>query len=159
MSACCWVLHSRLTYFWRNVNISSIFFFSKSTSINTQYSCLWDTLKMMLFTKYLIKMKTHWQNQLKISALVYFKILYRIRYKKIDVILVQCPFNVSILYPCFWYSDHKWPTVYTLLWNFIWMFNKKWSFFLYFILGSQEISSSNVVHLIIGYQSVWPWRW
>ena len=40
---------------WRNMNISSIFYFSKSTSINTQYSSLWDTLKMMLFTKYLIK--------------------------------------------------------------------------------------------------------
>ena len=35
--------------------ISSIFYFSKSTSINTQYNTLWDTLKMMLFTKYLIK--------------------------------------------------------------------------------------------------------
>ena len=40
------------------------------------------------------KMKTHWQNQLKISVLVLFKILCGIRYKKIDVILVQCPFNI-----------------------------------------------------------------
>ena len=46
-----------LTYFWRNMNISCIFSFSKSTSINTQYRSLWDTLKMMLFTKYLIKWK------------------------------------------------------------------------------------------------------
>ena len=53
----CWVLRSGLTYFRRNMNISSIFYFSKSTSINTQYSSLWDTLKMMLFTKYLIKLK------------------------------------------------------------------------------------------------------
>ena len=53
----CWVSHYRLTYFWRNMIISSIFYFSKSTSINTQYSSLWDTLKMMLFTKYLIKWK------------------------------------------------------------------------------------------------------
>ena len=53
----CRVLRSRLTYFWRYMNISSIFYFSKSTSINTQYSSLWDTLKMMLFTKYLIKWK------------------------------------------------------------------------------------------------------
>ena len=53
----CWVSRSRLIYFWRNMNISSIFYFSKSTSINTQYSSLWDTLKMMLFTKYLIKWK------------------------------------------------------------------------------------------------------
>ena len=43
------------------------------------------------------KMKTHRQNQLKISVLVYFKILCRIRYKKIDVILVQCPLKVRIL--------------------------------------------------------------
>ena len=53
----CWVLLSRLIYFWRNMNISSIFYFSKSTSKNTQYSSLWDTLRMMLFTKYLIKWK------------------------------------------------------------------------------------------------------
>ena len=53
----CRVLCSRLTYFWRNMNISSIFYFSKSTSKNTQYSSLWGTLKMMLFTKYLIKWK------------------------------------------------------------------------------------------------------
>ena len=55
----CRVLCSRLIYFWRNMNIPSIFYFStlSSTSINTQYSSLWDTLKMMLFTKYLIKWK------------------------------------------------------------------------------------------------------
>ena len=40
-----------------------------------------------------LKMKTHWQNQLKISVLIWFDILYRIRYKKIDVTLVQCPFK------------------------------------------------------------------
>ena len=28
----CWVLHSRLNYFWRNMNISRIFYFSKSES-------------------------------------------------------------------------------------------------------------------------------
>ena len=53
----CRVLRSRLTYFWRNMNISSIFYFSKSTSINTQYSSLWGSLKIMLFTKWLIKWK------------------------------------------------------------------------------------------------------
>ena len=31
----CRVLRSRLTSFWRNMNISSIFYFSKSTSINS----------------------------------------------------------------------------------------------------------------------------
>ena len=51
----CWVLRFRLTYFWRNANISSIFYFPKSTSINAKYSSLWGTLKIMLFTKYLIK--------------------------------------------------------------------------------------------------------
>ena len=42
LMAACWVLRSRLIYFWRNMNISSIFYFSKSTSINrpTQYSSL-----------------------------------------------------------------------------------------------------------------------
>ena len=67
----CWVLRSRLTYFWRNMNISSRFHISKSISINTQYSTsLWDTRKMMLFIKYLIKGKMQWQNQLKISVMV-----------------------------------------------------------------------------------------
>ena len=83
----CWVLPSRLTYFWRNLNTFSIFYFSKSTLINAHYSSLWDTLKMMLFTKKPHKMKTHWQNQLKISVLVWFIILYKIRYK--------CPFNYA----------------------------------------------------------------
>ena len=40
----CWVLSSRLTYFWRNMNIPSIFYFSKSISRNTQYSSLYGTL-------------------------------------------------------------------------------------------------------------------
>ena len=40
----CWVPHYTSTHFWRNMNISSILYFSKSTSINTQYSSLWDTL-------------------------------------------------------------------------------------------------------------------
>ena len=37
------------------MNISNNFYFSKSTSINTQYISLWDTLEMMMFTKYLTK--------------------------------------------------------------------------------------------------------
>ena len=53
----CWALRSRLIYFWRNMNMFSIFYFSKSTSVNTQHSSLWGTLTMMLFTKYLIKWK------------------------------------------------------------------------------------------------------
>ena len=44
----CWVLHSRLTLNWLidqywNINISSTFYFSKSTSITTLYSILWET--------------------------------------------------------------------------------------------------------------------
>ena len=46
------------------------------------------------------KMKMHWQNQLKISVLVWFKILYRISYIRIDVILVQYPFRKL----CNWYE-------------------------------------------------------
>ena len=42
------------------------------------------------------KMKTHWQNKLKFSVLVWFTILYRTRYKKIDVRLVQCPFKEQV---------------------------------------------------------------
>ena len=42
------------------------------------------------------KMKTLWQNQLKFSVLVWFTILYRTRYKKIDVRLVQCPFKCEM---------------------------------------------------------------
>ena len=45
------------------------------------------------------KMKTHWQIQLKFSVLVQCKILYRIRYNKINVILVQCPFK----HACFFF--------------------------------------------------------
>ena len=43
------------------------------------------------------KMKTHWQNKLKFSVLVWLTILYRTRYKKIYVRLVQCPFKLQIL--------------------------------------------------------------
>ena len=35
----------------------------------------------------------HWQNQLKISVLVQVKILYRIRYKTMLYLSIQCPFN------------------------------------------------------------------
>ena len=45
------------------------------------------------------KKKTDCQNQLKISVLVQFNILYGIRYKKTDVILVQCPFKKEIRLP------------------------------------------------------------
>ena len=85
------VLHSRLTCFWRNLNISSIFYLSKSTSINTQYSTLWDTLKMLLFTKYLIKWKCIGRISWKLQYWFNFKILYRIRYKQIHCRCYTCP--------------------------------------------------------------------
>ena len=52
------------------------------------------------------KMKTHWQNQLKFLVWVWFTILYRTRYKKIDVRLVQCPFNG------YYYQDLDWACEY-----------------------------------------------
>ena len=53
----CWFWNSNSAYFLRNIDICSNFYFLKSTSINTQYSGLWDTLEMMLFTKNQIKWK------------------------------------------------------------------------------------------------------
>ena len=44
------------------------------------------------------KMKTQWRNQLKISVRVQFDILYRLGYQKIDVIFVQCPFNITVAF-------------------------------------------------------------
>ena len=90
----CQVLSSRLTYFWRNMNISSIFYFSKSTSINTQYSSLWGTLEMMLFTKYLIKWKRIGRISWNFRYWFDFKSSIELGYKKIAVILVQCPFKI-----------------------------------------------------------------
>ena len=46
----CWGLHSRLTYCWKNMNSSNIFYFSKSTLINTLYISLRDTLGVMFRT-------------------------------------------------------------------------------------------------------------
>ena len=85
----CRVLHSIWAYFWRIMNISSIFFFSKSTSLNTQYSSLWGTLKMMLFTKYLIK----WKRIGRIS----WNFRYWFDFKSsIELGIVQCPFKLLI---------------------------------------------------------------
>ena len=39
----CQLLCSWLNNFWRNMNISRIFYFANSISINIQYSSLWDT--------------------------------------------------------------------------------------------------------------------
>ena len=51
------------------------------------------------------KIQTHWQNKLKFSVLVWFTILYRTRYKKIDVRLVQCPFNQITIMSFFCFNN------------------------------------------------------
>ena len=75
------------------MNNSSILYFSKSTSINTQYSSLWGTLEMMLFTKYLIKWKRIGRISWKFRYWFNLKFSVELDTKKIDVILVQCPFK------------------------------------------------------------------
>ena len=39
--------------------------------------------------------RNQWQNQLKISELVWFKLFYGIRYKTVDATLIQCPFTLN----------------------------------------------------------------
>ena len=58
------VLHSRLIYFFRNMNMFSIFYFSKLTSINY----MGDTSIEDDAVYKIPKLKTNWQNQLKISV-------------------------------------------------------------------------------------------
>ena len=69
----CWVLRSWLTYFWRNKIISSIFYFSKSTSINRSwYTIPWPMghYEDEVVHKIPFEIKMQWQNQLKISLLI-----------------------------------------------------------------------------------------
>ena len=106
---CMPILCSRLTYFWRNMNISSIFYFSKSTSINTQYSSLWNTLKMMLFTKYLIKWKHIGRISWNFQYWFEFKSSLELDIKKMDVKLVQCPFKLE-----FHFLDPLCPVLFSL---------------------------------------------
>ena len=49
------------------------------------YKGVWDTLKMMLLTKYLKKWKCIGRISWKSLVLIWFNILYRITYKQIDV--------------------------------------------------------------------------
>ena len=92
----CRVLLSRLIYFW-NLNMFSIFYFSKSTSINAQHSSLWDTLKMMLFTKYLIK----WKRIVRISwkFWYWFKLKFSIEIgiKRKMLYLSNAPLNDAVI--------------------------------------------------------------
>ena len=67
-----------------------IFYYSESTSINTQNSSIWDTLKMMLFTKYLIKWKCIGRISWKFRHCLHLRFSIEL---DIDVILVQFLFN------------------------------------------------------------------
>ena len=74
---------------YRNKNISSIFYISKSTSISTQHSSLWNTLGMMLVTKDLKKWKILAELDKKFGiGLLTLIVLYGIRHIKIIQILV-----------------------------------------------------------------------
>ena len=67
-----WFLHSKLIYFHRNMNISRIFYFLKSTSINTQYS-QWPTGHSVEDAVAKDHIKTMlWQNQLNIFGIHLF---------------------------------------------------------------------------------------
>ena len=94
----CRVLRSRLTYFSRNMNISSIFYFSKSTSINTQYSSLWGTLKMMLFTKYLIKWKRKGRISWNFRYLFDFKSSIELDIKRLMLYLSNAPLRMMMTF-------------------------------------------------------------
>ena len=96
----CWVLLFKLVYFWRNMNISSIFYFSKSTSINTQYSSQRDTLKMMLFTKYLIKWKCIIRIRWKFLYWFHLKSSMELDTKRQIVYLSNAPLNHGCLVTC-----------------------------------------------------------
>ena len=116
----------------RNMHNHSIFYFSKSTLINIQYSGPWETLRMRLINPH--KMKTRCQNQLKIVGWTYFEVFYRTRHKKIQVMilfltLVQCHFKAS-----YSYESHK-----PVVWVF-WFVTRRGSvrvncFFFFFLRG------------------------
>ena len=94
-----------LTYSWRNMNILnifSIFCFSKSTSINTQYSGLCDTLGMMLFTKDHIKWKRIGKITWKVGYWCILKSSIILDTKKMHAILVQCPYRLDCGLSEFW---------------------------------------------------------
>ena len=83
-----WLFPPILTCFWRNVNIFSIFLFFSKVDFNkyTTGASGDDAVH-----KNLHKMKKTW------AEVWYWFILkfYRIRYKKKDAILVQCPFKLQ----------------------------------------------------------------
>ena len=93
----CFLLHpDSYLLVWLTFKEISVFLPFSIFQIRLQHSDLWDTLRMMLFTKRPHKKKMHWQNQLKNLAFVHFMFLYWIRHKKLDVILVPCPFKQNI---------------------------------------------------------------
>ena len=70
--------------------------FQSRLTKNTLYSSLWDTLKMMPFTKYLIKWKRFGRISWKFRYWFYLISFYTIKYKKIYVILVQCALSLKM---------------------------------------------------------------
>ena len=83
------------------MNISSIFYFSKLTSISTQHSSQLDTLKMMLFTKKSHKMKMHRQNPLKILVYIWrFNLISSVELdiKRYMLYLSNVPLTIHILH-------------------------------------------------------------
>ena len=87
----CWLLFSSSTYFWRNVNISSIFYL-KSTSINIIQWPIGHSGHDAVYERS-HKTKTHWQDQLKpLDTWYWFTLQFSI---ELDAILVQCHFNID----------------------------------------------------------------
>ena len=77
------------------MNVPNFFIFLKLTSIMIQHNI--EHPGDNVVHKKPRQMKSHWQKQLKSMVLVYFKVLYRIRYKNIHAILVQRPYNPFIV--------------------------------------------------------------
>ena len=89
-----WRLKQRHWWCQQTIDLTNhhtiIFYFSKSTSINTQYSSLWDTLRMMLFIKYHIKWKRISRICWKFWYCFNLRSAIEFRFEKIDVTLF-CP--------------------------------------------------------------------
>ena len=92
-----WFLPSSLTYFWRNVDILQHFLFSKVNFDKYTTPCgVWNTLAMISFTKDLKNKNTLAKSAEKFGISYNF----RIRHKKIDARLVQCPIYASFRLAC-----------------------------------------------------------
>ena len=110
-----WCLPCSLTHFRRNMNISSISYFSKSTEINTKYSALWDTLGMMLFTRNHIKLKLK-KKSIGRSAEKFDLIWLSYRLVKAESRTLHCRFRV---YASFRLTSYLSKLFTALIWHFI----------------------------------------